>query len=109
MSLSFSFRRDIELTFEQAKLFNKKFVQDWDTYVRNAPAEWKKDKWFTSRTPVGITSRYGQNHHVSLSPTDINSQKVKWADSRDFKKMRNISWAGATHVEYVLFTYWLSL
>jgi hypothetical protein len=31
----------------------------------------------------------------------MQNQKAQWVDMKDFPSARNISWAGATHMEYV--------
>jgi hypothetical protein len=91
----------VNLTFDQAKLFNERFHDGWENWVQNAPPAWTQDKWFRNREPVGLISRYGQNHHIECSGEAMRMQKAQWVDMKDFPNACNISWAGATHMEYV--------
>ena len=72
------------------------------SFVCDAPEEWKKDEWFTSRSPVGIIAIYGQNQPVAITGEVAEQETQRWTESRNFAKAKWFSYAAATHYEYVL-------
>jgi hypothetical protein len=72
----------------------------WAGFVEYAPKAWKKDNWITSRKPVGIVAQFGQNQPMAMND-HIQYERASWRESRDYSKARWLSYAAATHFEYV--------
>lgn len=68
----------------------------FETWVDNAPQAYKQDNFITSRTPIIVTSRYGQNQEMNINENDAES----WSRHKNFSNTRYISVAIATHFRY---------
>ena len=89
----------IHLPLDDLKILNTLIKVDWPGFVRNAPTSWKKDKWITTRSPVGIISSHGQNQPMATSGNGLERERTSWRESRDYSKARWLSYAAATHYE----------
>jgi hypothetical protein len=70
----------------------------WTSFVQNAPREWLSDEFLTSRVPISVSSRYGQNRALNF---DDEAAEV-WERERDYSHIRYMSIALATHIRCVL-------
>jgi hypothetical protein len=66
--------------------------------VDNSPDEYKADNFLIDNLPLVITSRYGQNQHLSLAQDDEDEDAENWKKDRDFTRIRYIFLAIATQL-----------
>jgi hypothetical protein len=90
----------IRLSLDELIRLNDMIKTRWAAFVKNAPKSWKKDKWISSRKPVGIVAQFGQNQPMAMND-HIQYERTSWRESRDYSKARWLSYAAATHFEYV--------
>jgi hypothetical protein len=67
-------------------------------WVRLAPPSYKDDGFLNHRTPIIITSRYGQNQELGSDEEDGAVDAENWEVDRDYGLIRYISVAIATHI-----------
>jgi hypothetical protein len=71
---------------------------EFEEWVINAPESYKEDIFLMERTPLVITSRYGQNQSIGVQDEDANADEQNWELEQDFALIRYITVAIATHV-----------
>jgi hypothetical protein len=84
------------------KNLDKAIIQHYDTWVADAPLEYTQDNFFSSRVPVAITSRFGQNQQLAESIEDRRQERLNWRQDRDYSKIRYLTIAIASHIRSVL-------
>lgn len=78
-------------------------IKEWyPLWVQNAPEQYKTDNFLLNRIPVAVTSLYGQNQPLPVSQEDDVEESANWSRSRNFNRIRYISFSLATHFESVL-------
>jgi hypothetical protein len=90
----------ISLTHNQAIAMHEAGgIDSYRNWRSNAPEHWREDKWFSTRVPIFIGCRYGQDEDLSFSDTaaDHFHGQLRWQD------MKWLSYALAVQVEYVFF------
>lgn len=72
-------------------------IESYRNWRSQAPASWTSNKWFMTRVPLMVASRYGQNEPLEFteSTADHFHGQLRWKD------MRWISFALATQLEWV--------
>ena len=72
-------------------------IDSYRNWWSNAPEDWHQEKWFSTRVPIFIGSRYGQDEDIAFSDTaaDHFHCQLWWVD------MKWVSFALAVQVEYV--------
>jgi hypothetical protein len=81
-------------------------IQTWyNQWVEQAPAAYKLDQFLTHRIPVAITSIYGQNQPLLITENHDAEDAANWERSRDFSRLRYISFSLASHFVYVYLVY----
>lgn len=73
--------------------------QDW---VDDAPDSWKRDGFLTSRKPIAVSIRYGQNHPIRLDIDNINIEATSWNQAKRFQEAKFVTIAIATQLRSVL-------
>jgi hypothetical protein len=84
---------------------NRIFKNSWEEWVENAPDEWKDDDWITTRVPISVAMRYGQNQPVEISGRGVDDARRAWETDRQFGRLRYMSFAIASHLSYVCDTF----
>ena len=100
MACSHSEGLSIPLRLEDLRKFNEAIKDGWQDWIRNAPPDYTEDGFFLSRTPISISSRYGQNQGIGVEANRF-TQKALWSKERDYSKIRYVSFALATHIRLV--------
>jgi len=88
----------ISLTHEQALAMHEAGgVENYRNWRSEAPEEWREDKWFSTRVPIFMGSRYGQDEALNFSDAaaDHFHGQLRWED------MKWVSYALAMQAEYV--------
>ena len=97
------FNRDlgiIQLRLCDLKALDRLVVSEWEEWVDKAPAYWKADGFLTSRVPISVSSRFGQNQPIGNAST-LEAQALRWDEERDYSKIQFVSMAVATDVRCV--------
>jgi hypothetical protein len=85
------------------KRLDRMIVRAYETWVEDAPEDYKSDVMWQGRIPVAVTSRFGQNQELASS-VDLRAEEIdNWARDRDYTRIRYITIALATHIRYVHF------
>jgi hypothetical protein len=85
-------------------------VRQFGQWVEDAPDSYKDDQFLLERTPIIITSRYGQNQDIAVNVVDAAADEENWQADRDFSQIRYVTMAIATHLRYdSSFTYMIML
>ncbi|KAM6489215.1 hypothetical protein JOM56_015385 [Amanita muscaria] len=71
---------------------------EYQNWVDEAPLFYLEDDFLTSRVPVAITSRFGQNQQLAESRADRDQEVLNWAQDRDYKRIRYLTIALASHL-----------
>jgi hypothetical protein len=87
----------IPLKLEDLRKFNAEIQDGWDEWIHSAPEDYTEDGFFLSRTPISVSSRYGQNQPIAVEDNRY-TQKALWTGERDYNKIRYVSFAVATHI-----------
>jgi hypothetical protein len=75
----------------------------YNQWILDAPAGYFDDDFFTSRVPVAITSRFGQNQQLARNREEELQERTNWRQERDYSRIRYITLAVASHVGYMHF------
>ena len=84
------------------KKLDTAITQHYHTWFKDAPYEYTDDAFFTSRVPVAITSRFGQNQQLAETTPHRKQERSNWLHERDYSKIRYLTFAIATHVRSVV-------
>jgi hypothetical protein len=85
------------LNLEKLKKLHQVIRGGFEEWVLEAPESYKDD-FLMDRTPIVITSRYGQNQSIGVQEEDVGIDECNWDLERDFELIRYITVAIATHV-----------
>jgi hypothetical protein len=80
------------------KRLDRMIVRSYADWIGDAPEEYKAEDLFTSRVPVAITSRFGQNQELASSIELRTEEQHNWARDRDYSRIRYLTIALATHI-----------
>lgn len=69
-------------------------------WVDNAPDHWKADGFLEDKSPIVVTSRFGQNARIA-TPGDEDYEADGWQLERDYSKLAFLTFAIATSIKYV--------
>jgi hypothetical protein len=83
---------------EKLKKLHQEIMRGFEPWVLDAPESYKDDDFLIERTPIVITSRYGQNQSIGMQVQDADADERNWDLERDFESIRYITIAIATHV-----------
>ena len=81
------------------KLLDSNMGTLFQSWVDGAPDSYKLDGFLTDHIPIGITSIYGQNQPLPVDERHEIEDARNWGRARDFKCMKYVSFALASHVE----------
>lgn len=73
----------------------------FQSWVDGAPLSYKLDGFLTDHIPISVTSIYGQNQPLPVDERYDLEDAENWSRTRDFRCMKYVSFALASHVEYV--------
>jgi|SRR5882757_2914965 len=90
----------VNLNFESLKALDNLIVQGYQDWVNTAPPDWKTDGFLLERSPIIVTSRYGQNAAIAL-PGNERQEAAAWQLDRDYSKIAFLTVAIATSIKYV--------
>ena len=91
----------INLTLNALKTFDTAIKRWYATWLQDAPLSYKSDGFFVDRIPISVTSVYGQNQPLAMWDEDEDEDTHNWSRSRDFTKLKCVSFSIASHFEYV--------
>jgi hypothetical protein len=74
-------------------------VRSYADWIGDAPEEYTAEDLFTSRIPVAITSRFGQNQELASSIELCNEEQHNWAHDCSYSRIRYLTIALATHIQ----------
>lgn len=80
------------------KRLDRMIVRSYHDWVEDAPEEYKADDFLTSRIPVAVTTRFGQNQKLASSVELRNQEQGNWARDRDYSRIRYLTIALASHI-----------
>jgi hypothetical protein len=73
-------------------------IAEYQNWVNAAPAHWKEDGFLQNHRPAAITKRFGQNEPINVAP---EMEERQWDNDRHWERMSYVTFALATHFEYV--------
>src|SRR5882757_8497161 len=73
----------VNLNFESLKALDNLIVQGYQDWVNTAPPDWKTDGFLLERSPIIVTSCYGQNSAIAL-PGNEREEASAWPFDRGF-------------------------
>lgn len=74
-------------------------VDGYDAWVNDAPDGWKVDGFLVERSPIVVTSRFGQNARIAV-PGNEAQEAEAWERERDYSKLAFVTFAIATSIKY---------
>jgi len=89
---------DIHLSLPDCIRLDSEIVKRYDAWVTGAPPAYKTDGFLAQRVPITVTSRYGQNQDLGMSPANAAETAGNWDRDRDFQRLRYMTIALATHI-----------
>jgi hypothetical protein len=90
--------RVIKLNFEEVTNLNKILVRDYRKWVEGAPENWKVDGFLENKSPIVVTSRFGQNARIG-TPGNEEAEANDWELERDYSKLAFMTFALATSLK----------
>ena len=88
----------INLNFEDLQRLDTYIVQDYDDWVENAPDHWKVDGFLQNKSPIVVTSRFGQNARIATRGNETREASA-WQLEQDYSKLAFVTFAIATSIE----------
>jgi hypothetical protein len=86
------------MNFEDVRCLDKEIVAGYDGWVDEAPDDWKVDGFLQERSPIVVTSRFGQNTEIAGWGNE-EEEAEEWQRERDFSKLSFITFAIATSIK----------
>lgn len=68
--------------------------------MNEAPEDWRRDGFLVDRSPIVVTSRFGQNARVGI-PGHEADEALDWRLERDYSKVAFLTVAIATSIRCV--------
>lgn len=99
--ISFRSEKTIRLNFEDLKSLDALIIDGYDDWVDAAPDHWKLDGFLQNRSPIVVTSRFGQNSRIA-TPGNEDYEAHAWQLERDYSKLAFFTFALATSIKCVL-------
>ncbi|EKM74525.1 hypothetical protein AGABI1DRAFT_133148 [Agaricus bisporus var. burnettii JB137-S8] len=97
------FNRYLDLNFELIKALDNAIVTQYDSWVEASPPSYRANDFLSSRMPICVTSRFGQNHKLGVSTVH---EEQTWNNDRDWSCIRFVNVAIATHVRIQRVNQW---
>jgi hypothetical protein len=95
-----SLRNDfITLHLAYLKSLHSKMQRFFQSWVDEAPEDYKLDGFLTNHVPITITSLYGQNQPLPILEEQESEDAMNWSRIRNFGLMKYVSFSLASHVE----------
>jgi hypothetical protein len=92
---------NIRLNFEDVAALDKLLVDGLHMFVNGAPNDWKEDGFLLDRSPIVVTTCFGQNARVCV-PNNENREAMEWHNERDYSKIAFLTVAIATSIQCVV-------
>jgi hypothetical protein len=89
----------LSLTLNDMRRLHERMTLNYNQWIKNAPDNYKEDGFFTSRRPVGVTSRYGQNQRIGGSQIHGDVEDHNWDNDRPWGDISHVTVALATHIK----------
>ncbi|KIL55211.1 hypothetical protein M378DRAFT_182284 [Amanita muscaria Koide BX008] len=90
--------RRTNLNLNALQRLDDTICDEYQNWVDEAPLFYLEDDFLTSRVPVAITSRFGQNQQLAESRADRDQEVLNWAQDRDYKRIHYLTIALASHL-----------
>jgi hypothetical protein len=92
----------LDMTVTETRRLHNQIVQDYESWIDQAPLSYKEDGFFISSVPITVTSCCGQNQQVHCPiPGQVENYEEdvdSWSRIRDFSQIKYVSLAIASHV-----------
>jgi hypothetical protein len=88
----------IKLNFHNLKQLDSLLVGGYREWVENAPDHWKVDGFLKNKSPIVVTSRFGQNAWIA-TPGNEAHEAIAWQLERDYSKLAFVTFALATSIQ----------
>jgi hypothetical protein len=95
--------RRINLNFATLKNLDQAIVNLYEDWIENATDQYTEDSFFPTRRPVAVTSRFGQNQKLADTQELRIEERGNWARECDYKRIRFLTIALATHLRLIVF------
>ena len=92
--------RSVYLTVPQMIEIHEHMKTSYEMWIADAPESYRRDDFFTSRRPVAVTSRYGQNQQIGGSELNGEMEDRNWEIDRPWNQISHVTAAVATHIWY---------
>jgi hypothetical protein len=86
------------LNLEDVRNLDELIVDGYKDWVTEAPPEWKLDGFLTNKSPIVVTSCFGQNAKI-LVPGNEPDEAEGWNSERDYSKISFLTFALATSIK----------
>ncbi|KAF8326750.1 hypothetical protein F5887DRAFT_1084263 [Amanita rubescens] len=96
----------INLTLDGLKTLDIGIRRWYAQWIQEAPQTYKSDNFFLDRSPIAVTSIYGQNQPLAMWDDETDEDTDNWSRSRDFTKLKYVSVSIASHFEVEEVTCW---
>lgn len=88
----------IKLNFRELKRLDTLIVEGYHDWVDSAPDQWKVDGFLQNKSPIVVTSRFGQNASIA-TPGNESEEASSWQLERDYSKLAFLTFALATSIQ----------
>lgn len=89
---------NIRFNFEDVAALDRLLVDGLQAFVDAAPEEWTEDGFILDRSPIVVTTRFGQNARI-CTPGNENVEAWAWHVERDYSKIAFLTVAIATSIQ----------
>jgi len=96
-----SSKRELCFTYSQVSALDRQIKDTFDEWVEAAPVSYTSDDFIVNRTPIIITSRYGQNQELQLDDEGFETEARSWSQYRRCRAMHYMTIAIASHLWYI--------
>ena len=89
----------LQMKVSKTQQLHHKIVDDYESWIAEAPLSYTKNGFFIDSVPITITSCCGQNKEI-FCPTELEGYQVElasWSRLRDCSQIKHISLAIASH------------
>jgi hypothetical protein len=88
----------IKLNFEEVTKLDRILLRDYRKWVEGAPDNWKVDGFLENKSPIVVTSRFGQNARIAALGNE-DAEANSWELERNYSKLAFMTFALATSLK----------
>ncbi|TFK71093.1 hypothetical protein BDN72DRAFT_937466 [Pluteus cervinus] len=94
------------MSYTASRALHRTIKRGWHNWVRNAPESWTSDGWLFQHDIISVIHQCGQNQQILESAETLDTEREHWRNLFDFKQLRYLTVALATHVQAHEVTEW---